>query len=237
MISVKECIYLIDKRLEKLSTSSNQSIPIEDKILALNSAAIESVLEKIDVNNQYQMGLDAFRKRYQDLQILIKPYEELSLIKSNTENIYKGDLNVLKYKYFLYISIFLIASKGKCKDRKIDVKVKKHSDIPTLLNNSNYKPSFEYQETLATISSNKVETYTDGTFVPTKLSISYLTYPTKFDFPGYIDLEGNPSVLSNCNLPDYMTNEIVSIAVRDLAFDTGNQNAAQAAQIKQSRNN
>ena len=68
-----------------------------------------------------------------------------------------------------YVDSYLVADKGRCKDRKIWINkdLSKHGDISLLLNNDHYKPSFEYQETMNSLSSNSLSVYTDGTFTPT----------------------------------------------------------------------
>src|SRR5690625_659508 len=232
MIKTIDLLYDIDQELDKLSTSSNQNIPLEDKILALNKAQIEVVLSKIGINNTYNLGFDAFRKRYEDLENIVVPHEQLELNKA-TPNKYIGDIEDLKYKYLLYANIFILADKGECKGRELSINIIPHSDLQVMLNNSNYAPSFLYQETIGTISSNKLEIYTDKKFIPSSAYISYIRYPDSFDYPGYIKLDGTQSTESNSNLPDYLRNKILSVAVRRLALSVGDQLGAQSAQINE----
>src|SRR5690606_11542918 len=98
------------------------------------------------------IGFDGFRKRDEDLQNLIEDYKNHPLDLCETDkNLHKwsGDISGLDPKYLFYISSYVIADKGKCKDRIIWVnsELTKHGNVPILLNNEHYKPSFEYQET------------------------------------------------------------------------------------------
>jgi hypothetical protein len=88
MIPVDSLLYKIDQRLNKLSTNEHQQIQLEDKILALNEAQIKLIKQKIDnISTVSQMGLDSFKKRYEDLQSLIISYNdgELPLELKNEE--------------------------------------------------------------------------------------------------------------------------------------------------------
>jgi hypothetical protein len=221
MILVDSLLYKIDLKLNKLASNTHQSIPLEDKIIALNEAQIKLIKQKLTYNNNYKLGLDSFKKRYEDLQTLVITSESLSISKET------ADLSKLKSKYMFYIDSYLLADKGECKSKKINVRLVKHSDVQTLLNNNHYKPSFEYQETLATISGTKLEIYTNDTFEPKKAYISYIRYPNKIDKEGYVDFDGSESKNADCELPNFLEDELVDIAVQELAFSTENVPAAQ----------
>ena len=75
MIPVDSLLYKIDQKLNKLSTNEYQQIQLEDKILSLNEGQIKLVKQKLDgPATPSTLGLDAFRKRYEDLQKLIENY-------------------------------------------------------------------------------------------------------------------------------------------------------------------
>lgn len=238
MISVDSLLYKIDQKLNKLSSNEHQQIQLEDKILALNEAQMTLIIQKVDGDSTPSgLGLDSFRKRYEDLQNLVVNYDEhpidLSKADKNLHQ-FSGDLTLLDPKYLFYIDCYLLASKGKCIDRRIKINndLSKHGDVQLLLDNVHYKPSFEYQETFNTISSDKISIYTDGTFTPTKLYISYLRYPKNIDKEGYIDLTGNPSITQDCELEDYLEDELADLAVQNLAEYTENVSAAQTAKLR-----
>jgi hypothetical protein len=238
MIPVDSLLYKIDQRLNKLSTNEHQQIQLEDKILALNEAQIKLIKQKIDgISVISGLGMDSFKKRYEDLQSLIVNYinQPLTLTLKNPEiNQWSAYMEELNPKYMFYVDSYILADKGVCKDRKIWInkELAKHGDIQLLLNNVHYKPSFEYQETFNTISSNEISVFTDGTFTPTKIFIMYMRYPKYINKTGYIMFDGNPSFNQDCELETYLEDELLDLTVQNLAMYTENNSAAQSAQFR-----
>ena len=103
MIPVDSLLYKIDQKLNKLSTNEHQQIPLEDKILALNEAQIKLIKQKVDGQSTISgLGLDAFKKRYEDLQSLVVTYNNQPLdlkIKNLELNQWFSPTNVLAPKY------------------------------------------------------------------------------------------------------------------------------------------
>jgi hypothetical protein len=229
MILVDSLLYGIDLKLNKIATSTHQDIPLENKIIALNQAQIQLVKTKMGNNNTYGVGLDGFKKRYEDLQVLVEPHvrTKITVDKKSKNNRWTSALSDLDPKYMFYLNGFIIADKDDCKNRKIELNIVKHADLPNMIKSTHYSPSFEYQETLATISNNQLEVYTDGTFYPKDLHISYIRYPNKIDKEGYEDFEGNQSKNQDCELPDYLEDELVDLAVHELAMTTENVPASE----------
>jgi hypothetical protein len=233
MIPVDSLLYKIDQRLNKLSTNEHQQIQLEDKILALNEAQIKLIKQKVDGQSTNSgLGLDAFKKRYEDLQSLVVPYnnQPLSLTIKNPEiNQWVANLHLLSPKYMFYIDSYVLADKGRCKDRKIWInrELAKHGDLQFILNNDHYKPSFEYQETFNFLSSDEINVFTDGTFIPTKVYITYMRYPVYIDKTGYVRFDGTPSVDQDCELETYLEDELLDLTVQNLAMYTENQSAVQ----------
>lgn len=229
MILVDRLLYKIDFKLNKLASNSHQDIPLENKILALNEAQIQLIKQKLSMNNAYGLGLDGFKKRYEDLQTLVIPHTKLPIEKDTQSkyNRYFSKLEDTDPKYMFYIDSYILMDKGVCEGRVGVIRIIKHADLQVMMNNNHYKSSFEYQEVLGTISKNEVDIYTDGTFTPKELYISYLRYPIKIDKEGYEDFDGNQSTTNDCELPDYLEDELVDLAVQELAMSTENVPAAQ----------
>lgn len=238
MILTDSLLYKIDQKLNKLSSNAHQAIPVEDKILALNEAQIVLIKNKvtgIDVGNNG--GFGSSKKRFDDLQVLVVDFKkgELELTKTNSElNQWSAPLSLLSPKYMFYIDAYVIADKGRCKDKKLWVNpdLVKNGDISFMLNNTHLKPSFEYEETCSSLSSEHISVYTDGTFTPKQIYLSYLRYPNRIDKEGYETLEGLPSIDQNCELPDYMEDELVDLTVQNLAEYTENMAAVQSSQLR-----
>lgn len=235
MIPVDSLLYKIDQRLNKLSANEHQQIQLEDKILALNEAQIKLIKQKIDGQNTISgLGLDAFKKRYEDLQSLVVAYNdgELPLHLKNPElNQWAANIHTLVPKYMFYIDSYVLASKGLCKDRKIWINrdLAKHGDLQYCLNNTHYRPSFEYQETFNFLSSDEISIFTDGTFIPSNIYISYMRYPVYMNKAGYIMLDGEPSYDQDCELETYLEDELLDLTVQNLAMYTENQSAVESS--------
>lgn len=231
MIPVERLLYKIDLKLNKVSSDQNQFISDEDKLIALNEAQLRLIKSKVDTKQE--LGFEAFRSRYEDLQDFIVQYEEVSPTKT-TEILpsYQIDLKLLSNNYYLPVDIIALANKGKCTGREIYVtRIVKHSDLTTLMRNTHYSPNFLYQESLAVISNSKLIVYSDD-FTITKILLSYLRYPKQIDIEGYIHLDGTESVNQDCELGEDLEDELLELTIIELGFDTQNNEAAQAAQIK-----
>ena len=238
MIPVDSLLYKIDQKLNKLSTNIHQQINLEDKILALNEAQIKLIKQKVDGFSVVSgMGLDAFKKRYEDLQSLVVTYnhQPLELTLKNKElNQWFANLHLLVPKYMFYIDSYILADKGVCKDRKIWINrdLAKHGDLQFILNNDHYKPSFEYQETFNFLSTDEISIFTDGTFTPSKIYMSYMRYPVYINAEGYVMLDGQPSYNQDCELELYLEDELLDLTVQNLAMYTENAAAVQSAQFR-----
>lgn len=238
MIPVDSLLYKIDQKLNKLSTNVHQQINLEDKILALNEAQIKLIKQKVDGFSVVSgMGLDSFKKRYEDLQSLVITYnhQPLDLTLKNKElNQWFANLHELTPKYMFYIDSYILADKGVCKNRKIWINrdLAKHGDLQFILNNDHYKPSFEYQETFNFLSTDEISIFTDGTFTPTKIYMSYMRYPVYIDKEGYVKFDGTDSVDVDCELELYLEDELVDLTVQNLAMYTENAAAVQSAQFR-----
>jgi hypothetical protein len=238
MIPVDSLLYKIDQKLNKLSTNIHQQINLEDKILALNEAQIKLIKQKVDGFSVVSgMGLDAFKKRYEDLQSLVITYnnQPLELTLKNEElNQWFANLHLLVPKYMFYLDAYVLADKGVCKDRKIWINrdLAKHGDLQFILNNTHYRPSFEYQETFNFLSTDEISIFTDGTFTPSKIYISYMRYPVYINKEGYIMLDGEPSFDQDCELELYLEDELLDLTVQNLAMYTENAAAVQSAQFR-----
>lgn len=238
MILVDSLLYGIDQRLNKLSSNSHQQIQLEDKIIALNINQTKLIKQKVDANNVYRLGLDAFKKRYQDLQFLVENFEDHPLVPKLTDkylNKWIAQVGNITPKLMFYIDSYVLASKDKCKGEVIytDADLVKHADITLLLENSNYKPSFEWRRTIVDISSDEIHIYTDGTFTPNKLYLSYIRYPKDIDKEGYVKFDGADSVNEDCELEAYLEDELLDLTVESLAMYTENAGAIETAKARQ----
>jgi hypothetical protein len=159
-------------------------------------------------------------------------HQPLPLVLKNAElNQWFTYIHLLTPKYMFYLDSYVLADKGRCTDRKIWINrdLAKHGDIQFILTNNNYKPSFEYQETFNFLSSDEISVFTDGTFTPKDIYISYMRYPVYINKTGYIMLDGLPSFDQDCELETYLEDELLDLTVQNLAMYTENQSAVQSS--------
>lgn len=238
MILIDSLLYKIDQRLNKLSSNEHQEIQLEDKILALNEAQLKLIKTKFTgISTPSRMGFDAFKKRYQDIQNLLVDFNQNSLTLTEADpliNQWDSQLSKLKPKFMFYADSYIIANKGRCKNRVIWINkdLAKHGDIQFLLNNEDFKPSFEYQETFNTMTNGNISIYTDGTFTPKNIKILYIKYPDYIDKKGYVKFDGSDSVNKDCELTDYLEDELLDLTIQNLGDFTENMSAAQTARLR-----
>lgn len=240
MIPIERLLYKLDLKLNKVGSGNHQNIPLTDKLFFLNEAQIRLIKKKININNIYQVGFEGMKTRYQDLQGLVVAYEEAEVThKDILWDSYETPTEKLTNKLYLPLEIIAIASKGKCKGRKINIpRLTKHHDLGAMMNNVHYSPSFKFQETVATMNEDNIIIYSNdknGKFVVDKVLITYLRYPKQVDFVGYTKFDGSPSTTVNCELPEYLEDELLSLAVSEISIATGNENLAKG-QMELSRN-
>ena len=236
MIPVESLIYKFDTKLNKLATLQHQEIPLENKLLAINEAIIKLVKVKLDPNNALGLGFEGFKKRYEDLQVLVEAPDKHPLVPKLTDKILnKWVVDLTEAEDFMfYVDAYALADKGNCKDRviKIDHDLSKHADVTILLTNNQYKPSFDYQETFDTLADNQLEIYSDGTFTYTKVFVSYLRYPIQVDYPGYTHLDGTASVKVDSEMPLFLEDEILNFAIQDVAMSIGDRETVENTQLR-----
>ena len=236
MLNVDMLLFKIDLRLNKLASNDNQSIPLEEKIIALNEAQIKLIKQKISGNSvTNQLGLDAYNKRYEDLDNLIQGYKNYKLELTDKElNQWSVSLDKITPKYLFYINSYITADKEICKNKIIWINkdLAKHGDLGMLLKNDNYKPSFEYEETFNMINNNLFHIYTDGTFTPKELNILYIKQPNYINKEGYTMIDDTTSITCNCELQEHLEDELLDLTVQNLAMYTENTAAMQTAQYR-----
>lgn len=240
MIKAESLIYEIDLKLNKLSGLAHQSIPVENKVIALNNAQLKLIIKKLSSNNTLGLGFDGSKKRYQDLEVLVEPASKhkLSVTLADTYiNRWSSDLTELDPNYMFFVDGYLLADKGGCTGRVVYINshLTKHGSVSILLENPSFCPSFEYQETFCTLSSDLINTYTDGTFTPTSLYLSYIRYPKKIDYVGYVNFDGSDSVIQDCELADYLKEELLDFAVFELGADIEDPAVVQIAPEREKR--
>lgn len=231
MIPAAELLYDIDFKLNKVATSWYQNIPLEDKLIAINEAQFVLIKKKMD---SAATGFDADKKVYDDLQQLVVPYTRMQAVKDTTAGTasYYSNLSELPTSYLYFVDAYFLCNKGNCQNRKVRGYRIKHADLQLHLNNANTCPSFEYQETPVTVTADRLYVFTDNTFSVAASFLSYIRHPVSVDVEGYINFQGQPSINRDAELSAHLKDELIDIAIRQLAMSTENATATQYAQAR-----
>ncbi len=224
-ISVDELLYeTFTLKLEKDTRFNYSSIPLENRIMFLRSAESKLIKKYYGENNIYKLGFEAFKKRIDDLQVIVTRSEKVSLRRDTASRYFKyiGDISTIT-SYMFYIQSYITASKGNCKNRIINNVLIESGDLDTNIKSEYNSPSFEWQEQLITLGNNKLEIYTDGSYKPEYLYLDYLRYPPKIDKEGYIDFNGVQSTNQDSILPEYLKNDLIDLTCELVAMSQENQ--------------
>ncbi len=165
--------------------------------------------------NQQNNGEGSSKVNYDDLQKLIKT-QTLSGVK------YTDKWTSLPYNadYMNYISMDVMAKNDCCPDRGMIVYIVDKADLSIVLRDSNTKPSFDWGETVATISNNIIDIYTNNDFEVTSAKLTYYRYPVPVQFQNCPDITtGLPTGNVPCEFKDDVAEILVDSAVAILASD------------------
>ena len=198
---------------------------------------IDYVVLSSDDNNLYKDFYPIVSKKWNNFG-----YKVLFLNITDNNSDLSSYFTPLPSKILIPLHAYVIARRGDCKNRVVNIaQIVPHSDLMLYLNSTHHRPSFNYQETFAVISDNKLFIYTEnkteGNFEITDLHFSYLRYPTPIELIGMPKIDGSiSSTTINCELPEHLEDEILDVATRQIAMNTDNQNAVQYAQINRQDN-
>lgn len=237
MIPIEELLFGLDTKANSLANLKGKYIPDETKIEVLNLVQLKLVLGRLGINSS-QPGMDSFARRYEDLQILQVPFRELTVTATGDDlNSYTTLFSLLPSRMIVPTDAYVLATWNGCKDRIVDItEIVDHNDIRFKLAHPHYKPDFRLQETIASISNDTIYTYGQPDWTITKLFWSYLRYPVQMDVAGYIHLDGTASTDVDCELEYYLKDELLNLAVEEIADSTGNQSQSQLSRVRTKEN-
>jgi hypothetical protein len=232
MISSEHLSKRIDEFLNKSGTNDNFKISTPAKVRAINSSQLILIKRKIGMNNIYKKGFESFRKRFDDLDFLIKDAVEVPLFSSN--GMLYADTSGLE-DYMFYIKSYCFADKGTCTNRRLRNYLVKRADLENYIKSDTHMPSFDWQEQLVTMADNKIQIYTASDYTVNKLYLDYIRQPKQVDIKGY-KKDGVDSQTVDCEFPEHLEDELLDIIVEQLAMTITDQAQIQFSQSRQQRN-
>lgn len=109
--------------------------------------------------------------------------------------------------FFDISSSFSIAERNDC-ERVLDNWPVKDKNVRVLLSDSNFNPSFDFEETLCSAVNNKLKVYFND-FEIKEVFLTYYRQPKDIDVEGYIKENNQPSQTIDPDVPDFIANEIL----------------------------
>jgi hypothetical protein len=212
------------QRLNKLDSYDNDNLECWQMAEAFNKAQLETVRDIVQGYNQKGENRESGLVSIDDLQLLIS---EIPLKVSEKKNYGLTDLFPDNYLYFK--SVRAQAQSSTCSEsRKMRVFLAEETNADDFELDNHKKPSFPWQETFATVLSNRVRIYTNGEFTISASSLVYYRKPRSISFEGCVSLtDGSETSDVACELKDDLTELIVDRAVAILAGDINDFNQAQ----------
>ena len=176
-------------KVNKNDTNANIKIPKSQFVLLFNEEKNIFVEDKIK-NEESSAEIEAIS----ELLELDKPLvlESVSKIKDD----YK-----LPEDFLRRTTSYVLADKGTCKDNVMVAWIIKAKNRDIYLQNTNLRPSFEYQETFAILNNDKISFYKTD-FIITEAYLNYYRMPKDLDIEGYTKIDGTPSIDAETDLCD-----------------------------------
>jgi hypothetical protein len=203
-------------RLNRLDTNFEQNI-LEDVFCEIfNKAQIKFINRLVDQE-------DNNKDNQTNLQVLLK---DETLKGVNKGNLFLVDLP----KDWFWVKR-LSATDTVC-GNTLNCLLVQESNVGRLLQNTNWKPSVEWEETIYTLGGDKLRIYTDN-FNLKDCNIIYYKEPRKIDIKtGEDNIEGNPSQDIDPEFSDNIVEEILDLAVLIATSDIADEvNFSSKAQL------
>lgn len=233
MYTIKECVLKVKRRVNKGDTDDYDNIGIFGIIEALNKAQINVVSKLYSQNNTYKRGFESNRKRIDDLKVLLNTEPKVLTVEKKKGYALTQSLPV---DYLHYVRIVPNVSKGKCKDISLKAYQVEESNISTLLENSNTRPSFKWRETLVTLVGDRCKIWTNDEFEVKEAYLTYLRLPRKVDCEGYTNEKGITSTDIHPEFNDDVMEMIIDEASRIIKGDTQDSFGMQVSQSNMNNN-
>jgi len=184
-------------------------------------------------NNAYQASFESIQKRIDEWQRLVIPHEMISMSSVSGTNRFELDITDTKQKYLFLLRASFVASKKDCQDVPIyNTYIVQTDDLNFNLDDPDFVSNFEWREINYRLASDKIIAYTDRTFSITKADIDYLRYPKLIDIAGYTHFDGSASADVDCELPDFLHEEIATEGIALFKLALGSPDAQTALIVK-----
>lgn len=238
----REMHYDYKQKLNKIDSQKYRNLKVPEIDWKLQEAQELFVKMIAEPRVRSQFGFEMNQRTIDDVRTLVvNQTEESGTCMTCTKQTEDSYIAELPEDYWFLVSAKAIGTKGKCKNKVLQVRVKQHDDEDEV--SPFDRSSFEWREVNIKFTSDGIRIFTDGTFEISKLCLNYIRRPKLIhnaqDYVNgtYTTLRGEVLTGSqDCELPEGTHREIVDLAVFITATDLGVPNI-QAKQQKIKLNN
>lgn len=141
----------------------------------------------------------------------------------------------LPENYFELSSLHVIASKGKCSNKRLTTFEIKSEDEEEIISDSSSLPSFEFRETPYYLASSYITVFKTD-FKIDKAKLTYYRYPRKVAMAGVIDL--NTNLATTLNIDPEQDDKLAIKILQEMARDfAANNTDLEKFQVETARTN
>jgi hypothetical protein len=221
-MTTKQLIYQFRLLANKIDSNATTKLSLPACVDFINSGMLQLCKSRYTGNNNYRQSLESVQKRIDEWQRLIVPHH---LIDGED---FESDNRITKFElpfdndYMFLLRCSFLASKGDCKDQPVyDTFANQTDDLNNNFDNPNSISNFEWRFINYRIAQDNILAYSDSTFSIDKADIDFLRYPKKVDIKGYTRIDNTPSDDIECELPEFLHDEIVNEAVLNFKLSLG----------------
>lgn len=209
-------------RLNKIDSSDYDNIEDYALVEAVNKSALEIFRNTIHGTTRTQEGSENTVTRIDDLQQFLKP--EIIKGSNSKPNYFEAKL---PSDFLFWNRIIPVASKDQCLKKEMYSELVEEANVPILLRDYSWQPSFEWRETFHTILSGKIRVYTQNNFIVDHLDTVYYRKPKKMDIHGYTHEDGTISQNVDLEFKDDLAEIVLDYAASIIAGDIESPNQTQ----------
>lgn len=208
LTTIQDIVYDFKLQAEKLDSKTVETLKLPQIISLLNKGMLLLIKRRYDVDPTKGESFESNQRRTQELQRLHILSEKLEQgTKVGTD--FTFDYSKTSKPLMFVTRALFFGNKGECINQRLYSTEIQTDDISL---NPDMAPSFEWRTTTFRYAEDRLVVRTDGTFEIVKAEIDYLRYPVKMDIAGYPHFDGTPSKDVQCELPEIMIPDIVSMA-------------------------
>lgn len=240
--------YELELRANEITSQFKKRFNPAEKDAVFNDVILMWVEQQYSGNNHKKTSAETTQQRWDNLSsLLVKAPDQPPLTPVNiNDGVYEFSLSSLKYPY-----LHMARARGVitgCTD-KIKVKTVQHDDIDTYLLDPDRKPSRgPFPRLIGNLGKSSTNptgaanpnpgesafyVYTDGSFAISQLYIEYFKRPAVVSLGGYNDINGQPTVRVESDIPENFHSQIIDMAVDELERILRNSGEFQLSSQKQ----